>query len=856
MTTCTLYSGSVLRRAWRVFASACFATASAIVACAQTVPAASANRIKPAAGDEIISLSEFTVSADAQTGYVASQTMTGSRIPTRVQDLPFNIDVITSDFMDDFATQDYSKIVLGGMLTSDQDGGSGYTIRGISSGGQLYNGFWQPAGTPVPSALRDRTEILKGPSAGVYGQTSPGGMINIVPRQPRTTPSQSVRVQAGNFNLLDVRAESTGPLSAKTSYLAIANTAQRSFGQPWHEDRGRTIAFSLAHRFSESSNLKFDLVAANQRNHSPANRVPYYFNSSTSKYYGIAYELFDKSGTGPTSYKNNDNYSLYGIYEKRLNQTFSLRAGGEVYSVNSRSFNTTDVTSYDPDPTHVRTNLFSTPFFGLTRLRSASSSFSAPSYQHDNRAGGGAQTDLLARSRMFNSKLENRALLTFDFTTFYEYIDKIGMNQTVSTNSTTGLPTLNATTGAPSVNNADDTAIFPIAPRFAGDTNYWLPVFDPLGPRFITGANGLVTDAYNLPNPGSGLYAMKSWQKARRDVFGVMLRDQATLWNRLLVFGTVRFDNVMYNIFTKQYPNFSLKTYPTLANYVATAFPGDGGAHPGYQGSVAHYHSDAITGSGGMNYRVWPGLAAYANYSTSFVPSTQVVTGATTGSYVLPNETAEGWDYGFKGSFMQDRLTFTVGGFYVNQQHISVTANDANGIAIKQAVGDAVSKGGELSANYFITKDWAINAGYFYTSARWVNTGNDLDMAGRRRAGVPDDLVTFATKYTFPWLRGLSTNWMYQYIGKSNAEERGNTTASGSNFTPVGSNNGLRNIIRPGVALINAGLSYDFKSRTFGESLKHRLQFNVNNLTDRSYVTLSRGVGDGRTYYFTYQVSH
>jgi outer membrane receptor protein involved in Fe transport len=236
------------------------------------------------------------------------------------------------------------------------------------------------------------------------------------------------------------------------------------------------------------------------------------------------------------------------------------------------------------------------------------------------------------------------------------------------------------------------------------------------------------------------------------------------------------------------------------------------------------------------------------------VPSTQIVTGATLGSYVLPNETAEGWDYGFKGSFMQDKLTFTVGGFYVNQQHISVTANDANGLAIKQAVGDAVSKGGEFSANYFVTPDLAVNAGYFYTSARWVNTGNDLDMAGRRRAGVPGDIVTFATKYTFPFLRGLSTNWMYQYIGKSNAEERGNTTVT-NNITPPGSNNGLRNIIRPGVALVNAGLAYDFRSRFFGQNWKQRLQFNVNNLTDQTYVTLSRGVGDRRTYYFTYQLS-
>src|SRR5207237_10117418 len=141
-----------------------------------------------------------------------------SRLATKIKDLPYNIDVLNAEFMDDFAMQDYSKVVQGGMITSDQDAGGGYVIRGISSGGQLYNGFWQPAGTPVPSALRDRTEILKGPSAGVYGQTSPGGMLNIVPKQPKMKPAHSLRLQYGNYDLFDARAESTGPLSAKTSY--------------------------------------------------------------------------------------------------------------------------------------------------------------------------------------------------------------------------------------------------------------------------------------------------------------------------------------------------------------------------------------------------------------------------------------------------------------------------------------------------------------------------------------------------------------------------------------------------------------------------------------------------------------
>lgn len=801
-----------------------------------------------AANDDVISLSEFTVRGESQTGYIASESMTGSRMPTKVKDLPFNIDVLTSEFMDDFATQDYSKLYQGGLITSDQDAGGGYVIRGIPSGGQLYNGFWQPAGTPLPSALRDRTEILKGPSAGIYGQTSPGGMINIVPKQPKRTRGDSLRLQYGTKRLFDARAESTGPLGAKTAYLAIANYNERGFEQPWHRDRSHTFAFSLAHQFSEASSLKFDLVAANQRNHSPANRVPYYFNSVTQKYYGIAYELMDKSGTGPDSYKNNDNYSLFVTYDHRFNDTVSLRLGGDVYSNNSRSFNTTDVTSYDPDPTHARANLFSTPFFGLTRLRSPSSSFSAPSYQHTNRAGGGAQSDLLARGNFFDRELENRALLTFDFNTYYEFVNKIGMPQqaTVRTDSAGNVTQV-------STSNADDANIFPPAPRFAGDTNYWIPVFDPLGPRFLPAAGGLLTDVYHIPNPGSGLYALKSWQKTRRDVFGVMLRDQATLWNRLLLFGTVRFDNVMYNIFTKQYPNYSPITFPNTGAYTRANFPGDG-TTTGYQGSVAHYHSDAITGSGGVNYRLTSGLSAYANYSTSFVPSTQVVSGATTGSYVLPNETAEGWDYGFKGSLLSDQLTFTVGGFYVNQQHISVTANDANGLALKQAVGDAVSKGAEVSANYFVTRDWAVNAGYFYTDARWSKTGNDLDMAGRQRAGVPHDIVTFATKYSLPGaLRGFSTNLRYQFVGRNHPEERGNTTTT-NNLTPRGSNNGLRDLILPGVGLVDVGVAYDFRMRLFNRDLRQHVQFNVGNLFDRRYVTLSRGVGDRQNYNFTYHV--
>ncbi len=805
---------------------------------------------------EIVRLSDFSVFADTQTGYTASESESGSRIPTSIKDLPFAVDMITSDFTNDFLIFDYSRTLQGGMITQDSDAGASYTVRGITASGQLYDGFWMPAGTPIPAAFRDRTEILNGPSAGVYGQTEPGGMINIVPIRPKFQPYYMIRTTAGSYNLFDGRVEATGPLTSNTAYLFAFDDYQRSFSQRWHENRSKSYEGSILHRFDDGGNLRVDLVGSLVRNKSPNNRVPYYFNSVTSQYYGIAYPLLNTSGVGPSSYKNTDNESVFAVYDRRLTDIFSLRLGALAYADNNRSFNVTDTTSYDPDPTHAGANLFSTPFYGLTRLRSVSSSFSAPSYQRNNQDGAGYTADLLAHYFLFNKAVENRSLLTLEYHQYYQYILKVGMPQSVKTGSN-GLPTLSSA-GAPSVNNADDPALIPPLPTAADPNNYWLPVINPLGPtNYIDPTSGLPVDIYNIPNINSGLYAIKSWQKTRQNTFGVMFRDQATVWDRLHLFGDIRFDNVTYNVFVKQYPNFSLATYPTLASYVATAYPGDGGAHPGYQGSIVHSHADSFSGSGGTSYALPFGVSAYANYSTSFNPSSQPVTGSTTGAYLLPNETAQGYDYGFKGSLLNNRLTFTTGGFYIMQEHVSVTANDANGLAIKQAVGSVVSRGADVSANYFVTSQLALNAAYYYTDARWQDTGNDLDMSGRPRADVPDDIVTATAKYSFTGsLHGLSIFANYTYTGKAHAEERGNITPSGTNITPVGSNNGLREIILPPSQVLNIGTSYSYVWNLMGAKWVHTIQFNIGNVANHPYVTYSRGVGDLRTFNISYQLTH
>ena len=258
----------------------------------------------------------------------------------------------------------------------------------------------------------------------------------------------------------------------------------------------------------------------------------------------------------------------------------------------------------------------------------------------------------------------------------------------------------------------------------------------------------------------------------------------------------------------------------------------------------------------GANFKVNEAISAYANYSTSFKISTQVVSGATSGSLFLPNETAKGVDYGFKGSGWGDKLNWTAGGFYILQENMSVTVDNGLGGTTREASGTVTSRGVALTATYNPTASWGFSGGYYYTDARWGKTGFDLDLSGRRVPIVPDEVYNFTANYRFGRaLKGLRTFLLYQRTGETPASERGGVRPTGSTVIPVGSNNGLRKVILPAYETIDAGASYAFATNGFGKRLSHSIQLNVGNVLDEDYITYSRGVGDRRAYKLTYQVS-
>lgn len=73
----------------------------------------------------------------------------------------------------------------------------------------------------------EQVEVLKGPASVLYGQGSPGGIVNVVSKTPRSEPFRELVVEGGSFDRRQVAADMTGPLDEGGQWLYRVNAVYR-----------------------------------------------------------------------------------------------------------------------------------------------------------------------------------------------------------------------------------------------------------------------------------------------------------------------------------------------------------------------------------------------------------------------------------------------------------------------------------------------------------------------------------------------------------------------------------------------------------------------------------------------------
>lgn len=715
----------------------------AVGARAQTAPAAR--------GDDIIQLTEFTISEKKLDGYIASESVTGTRVATQIKDLPFSVSVITSEFMNDFDFFDLGADLAYTASLNGVDTQGNSTLRGYGGTFTLRNGFYRLGLNDRINT--DRIEIIKGPNAAIYGATSPAGLVNYVSKRPNATPSQYLRVTAGSDSLWRGETNVKSPLGSLRGvkfYQLFSAQAENSDSEtPFASTKKRFIGESILAQFPGGATLLAEFEWSQRDSVTATSTVPYEYNLTSRTYSStLRPDLGRFSQGGPDSEQDRESTSAYLTFEKRWNKTWSTRAGGFFYKRQAFNFNTGSSDQFDPVQRRFgRGNTLWDPL---------------------NEDGAAAQIDTLADWSLRNGALKNKTLLTLDYSQNWRYRQQRQVNSRVFS---------------------------------------------------ITGVR-LDAPDYTLP-PHSAFAIVTRNDKTRWDTRGFFLRQQTTaLDGRLIGFAGLRRDSVTYNF--------------TFGNQYNAA----GGALR-TPGLVSRYTDSAWSPSVGLNYKLTKQVSFYTSRSESFTPAGQ---SARLGEPHLENETSQGWDYGFKSAFLDDRLIFTVGGFYIERFGVKTTVRDPiTGLNEVVAAGTQLSKGVEFEGSWRVNNDLTVQASLSTVWARILYNGNATTDVGRRPAGVPDDQASFTWRYSFRALGFPGLMW------------NGGVVYTGSAFPNSTATDARRNVQTGSATIVNSGLTYSWRS---GDRWRHSVRLSAKNLLEKEYLTPRAELGSSRGIFVAYTLQH
>ncbi len=158
---------------------------------------------------------------------------TATKTDTPLMETPLNIQVVPQQVLLDqqvISIDQALKNVSGVTVSSGGNNGFGnafgtVTMRGFTTDSHLRNGMRVDSfggDTELFTqqlANVDRIEVLKGPAAILYGAVEPGGVVNVVTKQPQAVPGAYFEQQAGSYSMYRESLGATGPVGLGDALL-------------------------------------------------------------------------------------------------------------------------------------------------------------------------------------------------------------------------------------------------------------------------------------------------------------------------------------------------------------------------------------------------------------------------------------------------------------------------------------------------------------------------------------------------------------------------------------------------------------------------------------------------------------
>lgn len=245
--------------------------------------------------------------SDAVDGVVVTgvRALLGDKIPLSVKDTPQSVNVIAQPLLQAQAItrlEDALKNVPGVTLNAGEGAARGDTIniRGFSA----FNDFFLDGIRDAAVYVRDpfdleSIEVLKGPSATLFGRGSTGGVVNQVSKAPRLAPSTVLTADVGSNDEYRAVLDVDQPIAPAAAFrLNVLGESSKVVDRDEVRNRHWGVAPALAFGLGEPTTATVSYLHL-QENDRPDSGVPFVNGAPApvkrSNFYGLVSDHADST---------------------------------------------------------------------------------------------------------------------------------------------------------------------------------------------------------------------------------------------------------------------------------------------------------------------------------------------------------------------------------------------------------------------------------------------------------------------------------------------------------------------------------------------------------------------------------
>ncbi|MFB2739054.1 TonB-dependent siderophore receptor [Umezakia ovalisporum] len=299
-----------------------------------------------------------------QDRYRVPNASTGTRTDTLIRDIPQTIQVVPEEVIRDQKVTRLRDALLnvGGVLqdggfggTADQIGIRGFFGGGLFGGGILVDGFKDGRSGIRETANLERIEVLKGPASVLYGGVEPGGVINLVTKQPLRDPFFNAELSVGSFSTFRPSIDISGPLNSdKTLLYRLNSVYETSDGfRDFDQDTQRFfISPILKWEINKATNLIFQFDYLNDERPFDRGLLALgedILDTPLERFFGEPDDVRKVEEIGFSyrlEHNFNDNWKIRNAFRYQSSDTFDYRAEpvrlNETTGILSRNFRAND----------------------------------------------------------------------------------------------------------------------------------------------------------------------------------------------------------------------------------------------------------------------------------------------------------------------------------------------------------------------------------------------------------------------------------------------------------------------------------------------------------------------------------